>query len=657
MAVSPNVSAWMNRQQATHENAEQIFVRNFSTRAFEAFRAKVPELMEYIVSFRVLASDLKNSNAFGCFIIRSGNDIQYIPIVMSGCSLEPCELLYDRREDRFRPLLPDTVDAIRKANMVTDHKTVSPVQKVEDTRSLFRRLVRPPCGSSVILASSSANSVAGLPVKARVALRGYLKEQPGLLAKIAEFYPVEKLGASLVVSEAEEPRVESPTVLRLADLNRENSGWLTGRQKEDMRVRGYTLVNAVDSPGIAVIRQSEAPLEGVFSYTWGGENDCCSACTSSSVEENDRRADDIVGEGFLAEAFRVGLGGVESIPVLVMGGHVFDARGACLRMEGGYSLLLRKSGTTLSGDELKKFGAFGDTRRFRSLSTGRLLPILRNRRGYPCAVRDWDMFGLRVTACEGIGRHPFIAEKDGSVYITPGENWQPGFILSPLLEVGWLGNRMSGWTLPKGTLWMHLPDDMKRLSGLLRNIDDFWRAVRSISTLLVIQRESGVITVTDRREEKTAGFADEAGAAEFIVRKYGLGPTQVRKVLDSERSFLFGKTAAALPEATEASEAAFEPDVLSSFVELGDSDELPLGILASFSNDPDVREQLLDFLPDFERTGDKLGRCILLFGLKKKDLSDYYGAEELDALMASCRKVFSLIGGIVFRLRSYINMV
>lgn len=133
MAVSPNVSAWMNRQQATHENAEQIFVRNFSTRAFEAFRAKVPELMEYIVSFRVLASDLKNSNAFGCFIIRSGNNIQYIPIVMSGGSLEPCELLYDRREDRFQPLVPDTVDAIRKANMVTDHKTVSPVQNVEDT--------------------------------------------------------------------------------------------------------------------------------------------------------------------------------------------------------------------------------------------------------------------------------------------------------------------------------------------------------------------------------------------------------------------------------------------------------------------------------------------------------------------------------------------
>ena len=32
------------------------------------------------------------------------------------------------------------------------------------------------------------------------------------------------------------------------------------------------------------------------------------------------------------------------------------------------------------------------------------------------------------------------------------------------------------------------------------------------------------------------------------------------------------------------------------------SDELPLGILASFSNDQVVREQLLDFLPDFERT-------------------------------------------------------
>ena len=190
MPISPTVSAWMqnNQPQQSGMDVESLFRKSFQDQAFNSLRAKAPALLSYVVTFKVLDTNVDDGDAFGTFAVSYGNELVFIPIVMSSGSITSCEMAYLRSEDRFVPLLESQVKDIVNHNTGSMGEVMTKDVRVEDTRRMFRNLIRPPASSNVVLASYRID-ISELPDSAKDKLVGYFNEHPQELGKIAAFYP------------------------------------------------------------------------------------------------------------------------------------------------------------------------------------------------------------------------------------------------------------------------------------------------------------------------------------------------------------------------------------------------------------------------------------------------------------------------------------
>ena len=156
MPISPTVQAYMQQGQAQPSSAEQIFNKSFSDQAFSTLKSRFPSLMGLVITFKTLNSDVEKGDALGAFILSAGNSIHYVPVAMSSGSIVSCEMLYDKEADQFTPLTEDTVKALHGEASYSEPSTVSGKVSVDDTRQLFRNMVRPPASSNVVLAGDSS---------------------------------------------------------------------------------------------------------------------------------------------------------------------------------------------------------------------------------------------------------------------------------------------------------------------------------------------------------------------------------------------------------------------------------------------------------------------------------------------------------------------
>ena len=112
-AISPRTNAFMS--SGGDPASEQVtFERMFSSLAYSAFSNKVPRLIDGIVTFKILTSDIEKGSAQGTFIVQAGNSFIYVPVVLNENNVEPPEVFYSKDLDSFLPLSNDWVDEIQK---------------------------------------------------------------------------------------------------------------------------------------------------------------------------------------------------------------------------------------------------------------------------------------------------------------------------------------------------------------------------------------------------------------------------------------------------------------------------------------------------------------------------------------------------------------
>ena len=112
-AISPRTNAFMS--SGGDPASEQVtFERMFSSLAYSAFSNKVPRLIDGIVTFKILTSDIDKGSAQGTFIVQAGNSFIYVPVVLNENNVEPPEVFYSKDLDSFLPLSNDWVDEIQK---------------------------------------------------------------------------------------------------------------------------------------------------------------------------------------------------------------------------------------------------------------------------------------------------------------------------------------------------------------------------------------------------------------------------------------------------------------------------------------------------------------------------------------------------------------
>lgn len=667
MPISPTVSAWMQQNaqpQQTGMDAESLFKKSFQEQAFNSLRAKAPQLMSYVVTFRILDANLDTGDAFGTFALSYGSELVFIPVVMTAGSITSCEMVYLKAEDRFIPLMESTIKDIIAKNSGSLGEVMTKDVHVEDTRQMFRNLIRPPASSNVVLASGRLD-ISELPNAAKQKVSDYLKEHPQMLAKIAEFYPVEVLANRLALKM--EAQVNSAPVVYTANtITKEAAETLDDADRATLLSRGW-LVKGAEAETKIVLDPDNFGAET--------ENRLSEYRYDDELRRNEILAGDILcftGGSFL------------NVPVVIC--HKQDHRNTVAFSRDAVTEYLHSAVLSnehpVTQQELLAFG-FVPVDQLRS----EVNKALGNDKAYtyaevhvvvPRKSGCWE-YATRKLYSKG---EAIIATLDnGDVQIKTNTCSDSGILVTSGVNYGSFRVPEQELLVPKTALFRVLPGKpSKGLPGIIPSLQVLFDIMRSKGVVLRVNKTQIGTSITNTSTQKTASFASDGDAAAWLSREYNLSERQIEGTLGRDKSLIITKLAAAfmqpqvglqapqMPAAPQPQQQllpqgnvqvpvpTFDPSNMQPFVGLQDPDMVDVGILSSFAGDPDVRALLVDYLPDFLSVLNSIGRIILVFNLQRTELEKVYRTDRINELLQNCRRVFRIVGDLVRALKVYINM-
>jgi hypothetical protein len=140
-ALSPAIQAL--EQVPTSESQRQIFERHIGDTAYQVFAAKYPDLVESIVTYKLLDSNPDAGTGFGVFILDLDGESLYVPTVFADSELAPIEIMYVKSKDMFAPLTPEWIAATQRGA----DQALGEAQKLPETVATdvdIRNLMVPP---------------------------------------------------------------------------------------------------------------------------------------------------------------------------------------------------------------------------------------------------------------------------------------------------------------------------------------------------------------------------------------------------------------------------------------------------------------------------------------------------------------------------------
>ena len=230
-AQAPRTQGFLDQPDPGDE--ESLFVQGFGDLAYKAIAKSQPTLLASVVTFRVLEKDVQNGEAVGTFIVKQGDEVLFIPVVLVDNAVKPLDLVYCRSRDRYYPLTPEWLREISTSGVSRMGSSVD-VPKSLTTDVDIRNLVVPPSVGRYSYAEDTswspfANLRRELPApeadafphalrsfddRTKVAVQRMLQMQPKVAQILCEQYGVPSIRDALTVMPsakvAAEDRRETP---------------------------------------------------------------------------------------------------------------------------------------------------------------------------------------------------------------------------------------------------------------------------------------------------------------------------------------------------------------------------------------------------------------------------------------------------------------
>ncbi len=196
------------------EQAVALFEQGFSAQAYAVLSAKHPDLMDSVVTFKVLDTDPESGCGVGAFIVKKGARIIYIPTVMALNALKPIELLYDKQLNIFLPLTKGWIDELDKVSLDEMGKGIKTPESLY-TDVDIRAITVPPTANRYSYASLASDYIDNIektaqtverkllpfltnaPNSVKTAFVNVLEKHPSLLKYAAQVYGVQALTSAL----------------------------------------------------------------------------------------------------------------------------------------------------------------------------------------------------------------------------------------------------------------------------------------------------------------------------------------------------------------------------------------------------------------------------------------------------------------------------
>ena len=647
MPISPTVNSFMaQNQMAQTQPSDQIFRTKFTDSAFSTLRAKFPNLASLVVSLKVIEADVDKGFALAAFIIRAAKDVRYIPVVMVEGSIASCEMLYDKGSNQLMPLLPKVAKDIAAMNAVDTAVLLDKRPSVDQTKGLFHNMLRPPTSSNPVLASNMESAVQDLPNSAKKQVAEYLENNPQILGKIAEFYPVDVLAEKLAeVVEQPLPKVDYPSVVSFEDLCEKTAALLSEADRISLLHEGFTVTKELPTSDTIIlpVEKIAAEVEEKFNLV-----------EFPHTVDSERLA-------HVGTAFKIKASGVDEEEVLfnlpdngiipVGGGSIYELDAyVSLRSQHKTRVSALVSSHRLAKEsDLLSFGAVPVTRAS-DTPPGYVTRIFYPRKKGFGISEIYGSFEVNKSD-SGVS----LKSHGAKIFFSPGINY--GCVKTQEITTYPLGSFIGVYKREGFYPYIRSAEEF------LKFVKKFGKRVRMI--------QDGPTTSLNTGER----FTKKADLAKHLVDTYGLGRLEVHQLLDAKDAYVFQKNAfltqpAAVDNPATVQQGAqapimaqqaqpqqqFNPQVMQDFMQMQDPEMFDTGIIASFAGDQDIKSNFVDLLPNFLENLSSLGRVILICSIQKKEMEAYYGREKYQTFLTNVRRVFKTLGEIVLDLKEYVNM-
>lgn len=118
-AISPRTQQLQAGMNAGPDQETALFEQGMSEMAYNLLTSRMPDVMQDVVTFKVLDSDLDKGSGVGAFVVLRQNTPLYIPVVMVDNAIKPLEIFFHKALNVFLPLTKGWLDEIDKNTLAS----------------------------------------------------------------------------------------------------------------------------------------------------------------------------------------------------------------------------------------------------------------------------------------------------------------------------------------------------------------------------------------------------------------------------------------------------------------------------------------------------------------------------------------------------------
>jgi hypothetical protein len=137
--MSPRTQAFAAGMPAGDEET-RLFEEGLSQMAYNVLVAKFPDLIQHVITFKILDTDVETGSGAGAFVVQHGDDVIYIPVIMADNQIKPMDLFYHKNLNVFLPLNNDWLSEVNQLTLEEMGEAVTAPKSLRrdmDTRNIM----------------------------------------------------------------------------------------------------------------------------------------------------------------------------------------------------------------------------------------------------------------------------------------------------------------------------------------------------------------------------------------------------------------------------------------------------------------------------------------------------------------------------------------
>lgn len=137
--MSPRTQAFAQGAPSGEEETK-LFEDGLSQMAYNVLVSKFPDLIQNVVTFKILDTDIESGAGAGAFVVQHDNETLYIPVVMADNQIKPLDMFYHKGLNVFLPLNNDWLDEVSQLTLDETGEAIEAPKSLRrnvDTRNIM----------------------------------------------------------------------------------------------------------------------------------------------------------------------------------------------------------------------------------------------------------------------------------------------------------------------------------------------------------------------------------------------------------------------------------------------------------------------------------------------------------------------------------------